>query len=114
MTGPSPLRAVAQAHADAGPTERAARTRAAIRAGSLRGRALVAIAEAGDRGLTIEEAMRVLGIPERRRYGLAPRLSELVHDGYATASRELVRGRSMAYVATAEGDAWARRLNAAA
>jgi hypothetical protein len=102
MTATSPI---AQAHADAGPTEQAARQRASRFAGTLRGRALAAVAAAGDRGLTVLEALDALGLPERRRYSLAPRFPELVREGYVT--KGAVREDCTAYVATAAGRSWA-------
>ena len=100
----NPTAPVAQAHADAGPTELAARRRAQNFAGSLRGRALVAVAAAGDKGLTVSEALDALGLPERKRYSLAPRFPELLREGYVT--KGAVREDCVAYVATAAGRAW--------
>lgn len=103
----------AQAHADAGPTELAARRRASRMAGSLRGQALAAIVAAGDFGLTVEEALEALRLPERRRFSLAPRFPELVRDGYAEKS-DLVRANHVAYVATEAGRSWVAREGLAA
>lgn len=91
----------AQAHRDAGPSELAAKKRASRFAGSLRGRALAAIVAAGDDGLTVLEALDVLGLPERRRYSLAPRLSELLDDGRVEKGE--IRDECVAYVATEAG-----------
>jgi hypothetical protein len=96
----------AQAHADAGPTELAARRRASRFAGTLRGRLLAAVVAAGDMGLTVPEALEGLNLPERRRYSVAPRFPELVRDGYVTKSL-FVRDGFAAYVATDAGHAWA-------
>ena len=96
----------AQAHADAGGTETAARDRIAPKAGKLRGRLLAAVVEAGDDGLTIWEALDALDLPERRRYSLAPRFPELVRDGYLTKT-SMVRDDCAAYVATDLGREWA-------
>lgn len=107
----NPTAPTAQAHADAGPTETAAQRRASIMAGSLRGRALTAIVNAGDRGLTVAEALDALQLPERKRYSLAPRLSELLREGYVRHGD--VRGDYAAYVATDTGRTWARSEAAA-
>ena len=101
-----PTTPVAQAHADAGPTELAARQRASRFAGTLRGRALAAVAAAGDQGLTVSEALDVLGLPERKRYSLAPRFPELLREGYVT--KGAVREDAVSYVATEAGRAWAQ------
>lgn len=106
----NPTTPTAQAHADAGTTERAAQKRASLFAGSLRGRALAAITAAGDRGLTVVEALDALGLPERRRYSLAPRLPELLREGYVRKGE--VRDDCIAYVATAAGRAWAEDVAA--
>ena len=101
----------AQAHADAGPTELAARRRASHVSGTLRGRALAAVAAAGDDGLTVSEALDALGLPERRRYSLAPRFPELLREGYVT--KGAVREDCVAYVCTSAGHAWAEGQAAA-
>jgi hypothetical protein len=108
----NPTTPTAQAHADAGPTELAARRRASRMAGTLRGRVLAAVAAAGDMGLTIAEVLEGLNLPERKRYSAAPRLSELVREGYVEKS-DMVREDCVAYVATAAGLAWAEREVAA-
>jgi hypothetical protein len=102
----------AQAHADAGPSELAAKRRASRFAGTLRGRILAAVVAAGDMGLTVPEALEGLNLPERKRYSVAPRFPELVHDGYVTKSAQ-VRESHAAYVATEAGTAWARTERAA-
>jgi polyferredoxin len=102
----NPARPQAQAHADAGPTELAARRKAAPVAGKLRGQVLAAVVAAGDFGLTVPEALEGLNLPERKRYSLAPRLPELVRDGYVVKSL-ISRDGFAAYVATAAGIAWA-------
>lgn len=101
----NPTAPSAQSHADAGPSERAAQQRASIFAGPLRSRALLAIVYAGDRGLTVLEALDVLRLPERKRYSLAPRLPELLREGYVRKGD--VRDDCCAYIATAAGRAWA-------
>jgi hypothetical protein len=95
----------AQAHANADSTELAAQLRASRMAGTLRVRALAAIVEAGDDGLTVMELLSALWLPDRRRYSLAPRLSELLREGYVVKGE--VREDCVAYVATAAGRAWA-------
>jgi hypothetical protein len=100
----------AQAHADAGPTELAAKRRASRMAGTLRGRALAAVVAAGDDGLTVTEALSVLWLPDRRRYSLAPRFSELLREGFVVKGE--VREDCVAYVATAAGLAWAEDVAA--
>lgn len=101
----SPTASTAQAHRDASPTELAAKRRAARFAGTLRGRLLHLIADAGDAGLTATEAfdlyVAVHGEPSGGLYSLAPRASELERAGYV--SKEWVRDRRAAYVITAEG-----------
>lgn len=106
-----PTSPAAQAHADAGPSELAAKRRASRFAGTLRGRALAAVVAAGDKGLTITEALTALWLPDRRRYSLAPRFSELLREGYVTKGE--VREDCVAYVATAAGRAWAEQEVAA-
>jgi hypothetical protein len=100
----------AQAHAGAESTELAAQRRASRMAGSLRARALAAIVEAGDDGLTVTELLSALWLPDRRRYSLAPRLSELLREGYVVKGE--VREDCVAYVATAAGYAWAEQVAA--
>ena len=95
----------AQAHADASDTEKAAQRRAARFAGTLRGRLLQLIADAGEAGLTATEAfdiyVDIYGEPRGGLYSLAPRASELERAGYVT--KGWVRDSRAAYVITAEG-----------
>lgn len=100
-----PTSNTAAAHTDAGPSERAAQRRASRMAGSLRSRVLTAVVVAGDLGLTVEEALEGLDLPERRRFSLAPRLSELLREGFVEKSPQ-VRDGFVAYVATDAGRAW--------
>ena len=102
----------AQAHADAGPTEFAAKRRASRFSGTLRGRLLAAVVAAGDLGLTVNEALEGLNLPERKRFSVAPRFPELVREGYVAKSDQ-VREDHVAYVATAAGIAWAETEAAA-
>ena len=95
----------AQAHADAGATERAARDRIAPRAGNLRGRVLAAVAAAGENGLTAVEATEVLHYNMAQLYSVAPRFAELIRDGYVRVGGR--RGDRQFYVATPAGLAWA-------
>lgn len=104
----APTASVAQAHRTAGHTERAAQAKAARMAGTLRGRLLAALVDAGDDGLTVLEALDVLGLPERKRYSAAPRFPELVREGYAVKTTT-VRDECCAYRATAAGRAWVAR-----
>lgn len=99
----SPLRAEAPAHRGAGVTERAARDRVAPRAGTLRGRVLRALV-ATETGLTAVEATSAIGLPTDRLYTVAPRLPELVHDGYAEVVGR--RGDRQTYGPTAKGRTW--------
>jgi hypothetical protein len=98
----------AQAHANATPTERAARERVAPVAGKLRGDALLAIVRFGEHGLTVSEALGVLGLPERRRYSLAPRFTELKQDGYVVDHHAPARSGGATFTATEKGRAWAQ------
>lgn len=106
----------AQAHADAGPTELAARNRIAPKAGQLRGRVLRLVVLCGEhRGLTATEAyatyVELWGEPKGGLYSLAPRLSELEREGYVIKGE--TRDARAAYVATAAGRAWVEREVAA-
>lgn len=97
----------ASAHRDATFTERAAQRRASKFAGTLRGRVLAMIVEAGDEGLTAKEAYPAYverhGEPRGGYNSIAPRLSELKKRfGYATDSGP-VRDGARAYVATPQG-----------
>lgn len=100
----------AQAHTSAGPTELAARRRIAPVAGKLRGRVLFMLAQFGDEGLTATEATTALGYDLDRLYSVAPRLPELVKDGYAAVAGR--RGDRQVYVATTAGLAWASEVAA--
>jgi hypothetical protein len=97
----------AQAHADAGPTELAAQRRASRFAGTLRGRVLQLIVEAGDQGLTAKEAYPLYvdrhGEPAGGYNSIAPRLSELKKRYGLADDTGPVRDKSRAYVATAAG-----------
>ena len=105
----NPTSTQAQAHADAGPTELAARDRIAPKAGHLRGGVLLLVAWAGDVGLTATEAFanfcEVYGEPKGGLYSVSPRLSELERQGYVRKGD--VRDDRVAYVATAAGRSWA-------
>lgn len=118
MTGPvaSPERAEGQAHRGAGVAEKAARDRIAPQAGTIRGRLLVLLVRSGVRGLTAVEAVvayREAYGETRLLYSIAPRLSELVAEGYAgtTGTRRRVTEASPAreaYAATDAGRRWAQ------
>lgn len=92
----------AAAHINAGPSERAAQRRAARMAGSLRSRVLAAVVVAGEHGLTVDEALEGLDLPERKRFSVAPRFSELLREGLVEKSPQ-VRDGFQAYVATEAG-----------
>ena len=96
----------AQAHADAGSSERAAQRRIAPVAGHLRGRVLAAVAKAGDDGLTAVEATEALHMNMAQLYSVAPRFAELIRDGYVRVGGR--RGDRQFYVATSAGLAWAQ------
>ena len=100
----------AQAHHGAGSTERASRDRIAPKAGKLRGDILLALAAAGNRGLTATEATEVVGRDMAQLYSVAPRLPELVRQGYAFVWGR--RGDRQVYVASEAGRAWAKDVAA--
>jgi DNA-binding PadR family transcriptional regulator len=98
----------APAHADAGPSERAAARRASRWVDSLEALVLGALCHAEETGLTVHEALRVLGMPERKRYSVAPRLSVLYrHRGWAEPTGE-ERDDCQVYRVTEAGLAHAR------
>ena len=102
----TPDTATAQAHRGAVGTELVAQARASVTAGTLRARLLSALVGAGDRGLTVWEALDVLGLPERKRWSVAPRFPELVRGGFAVKSDRVADGCA-AYAVTEAGRAWA-------
>jgi len=112
----SPARAEGQAHRRAGVAEKAARDRIAPQAGTIRGRLLVLLVDSGGLGLTAVEAVgayKTAHGEERWLYSIAPRLSELVRDGYAemSGSRRRTTAESPSrevYTATEAGARWAR------
>jgi hypothetical protein len=94
---PNPARPVAAAHADAAPGELQAARLVASKAGTIRARVLEHLVEVGPRGTTAIEAWewyRATYSPTTERYSVAPRLSEMVGDGWAakTGSTRNVRG----------------------
>lgn len=101
----NPTATQAQAHADAGSSERSAQRRIAPVAGKLRGRVLAAVAAAGENGLTAVEATEALHYNMAQLYSVAPRFAELIRDGYVRVGGR--RGDRQFYVATAAGIAWA-------
>ena len=111
----NPTAPTAQAHADAGSSERAAQRRIAPKAGQLRGRLLRLIVEYRTVGLTATEAYkhysRIYGEPKGGLYSCAPRMSELERQGYVRKGD--IRNDRVAYVATEAGIAWARSAVAA-
>lgn len=69
---------------------------------------LSALCHAGERGLTCLEALEALGLPERKRYSVAPRLSVLMrHRGFAELTGEQ-RDDCQAYRVTDAGIRHAR------
>lgn len=68
-----------RAHGAGGDVERANAERVAPRTGTLRFKALLAIAEADPGGLTNFEIASLVGAP---LYSCAPRVTELAHDGW--------------------------------
>lgn len=105
----NPTAPVAQAHADAGPTELAARQRITPKVGQLRGRVLGLVVACGSEGLTATEAyalyVEAFGEPRGGLYSVSPRLSELERQGYVR--KGATRDDRISYVATAAGIAWA-------
>lgn len=98
----------APAHAASTATERAAARRASRWAESLEARVLSALCHAGPDGLTALEAVHALGLDERRRYSIAPRLSVLArHRGHAELTG-VVRDDCQVYRATDAGITRAR------
>lgn len=109
---PDPGRPVAAAHADAAPGEANAARLVAYKAGTLRRRVLEHLVDAGPRGTTAIEAWhwyQATHSPTTERYSVAPRLSELVGDGWAakTGATRNVRGSGYppeeVYVLSARG-----------
>jgi hypothetical protein len=97
---PDAGRRVAASHADAAPGEANAAKLAAYRAGSIRARVLEHLVEAGQDGTTAIEAWRWycrVHVPGTERYSVAPRLSELVADGWAVKTGGVRNVRGTAY-----------------
>jgi hypothetical protein len=94
---PDPGRAKAAQHADAAAGEATAARLVAYRAGTIRGRVLQHLVEVGSKGTTAIEAWEwylATFSSTTERYSVAPRLSELVGDGWAvkTGATRNVRG----------------------
>lgn len=94
---PDAARPVAAAHADAARGEATAARLVAYRAGKIRARVLEHLVEVGGRGTTAIEAWQWycrVHAPGTERYSVAPRLSEMVGDGWAvkTGGVRNVRG----------------------
>jgi hypothetical protein len=94
---PNPARPVAAQHADAAPGEANAARLVAFKAGTIRARVLQHLVEAGPKGTTAIEAWhwyQATHSPTTERYSVAPRLSEMVGDGWAvkTGATRNVRG----------------------
>ncbi|WP_166535074.1 hypothetical protein [Blastococcus xanthinilyticus] len=109
---PAPSRPGAAAHAGAAAGEAGAARLVAYRAGTIRGHVLAHLIEVGPRGTTAIEAWdwyRATHSPTTERYSVAPRLSELVADGWAvkTGGTRNVRGAGYppeeVYVLSARG-----------
>lgn len=111
----NPTSPQAQAHADAGSSERAAAQRAAGLAGRLRPRVLGLVIDAGDAGLTATEAYEryvlYFGEPRGGLYSISPRLSELERSGWVVKG-QYIREHRASYVATAAARAWAEDVAA--
>jgi len=83
---PAPGRPVAAAHADAAAGEATTARLVAYRAGKIRARVMEHLAAAGPHGTTAIEAWQWYCdtyAPGTERYSVAPRLSEMVADGWA-------------------------------
>lgn len=98
------MTATAPVHADATRTEKAAARRAARFAATLEGRVLAAVVQAGEDGLTADEARQALGLPVERHYSVAPRLSAMKRKGWVEATGH-ARDNYGVYVATTAGRA---------
>jgi hypothetical protein len=97
---PDAGRRVAAAHADAAPGEANAAALAAYRAGTIRARVLEHLVDVGPAGTTAIEAWhwyRRVHAPGTERYSVAPRLSELVTDGWAVKTGGVRNVRGPAY-----------------
>ena len=115
----APLRAEGRAHKGAGTAEREARDLIAPKVGTIRGRVLQMVVDAGEQGMTALEACDAYPQPRSKLYSIAPRLSELEAEGYVEDSgrtrREVAEvgvemigaPRRKVYVATDAGRAWA-------
>ncbi len=99
-TLPDPGRRVAAVHADAAPGETNAAALVAYKAGTLRTRVLAHLVDVGLHGTTAIEAWRWYQAnhsPSTERYSIAPRLSEMVTDGWAVKTGALRHVRGAGY-----------------
>lgn len=120
----APVKAEAQAHRRAGRAEREARDRVALAAGTIRGRVLQMLVEAGEVGLTAWEAWKLYNEQtgeDRELYSIAPRLSELSPPNgvYAEQTGSFrrptpTRPRREVYRATEAGRLWVQQEKAKA
>jgi hypothetical protein len=93
-------RAKAAQHADAAPGEAGAARLVRYKAGKTRARVLEHLIACGPRGTTAIEAWdwyRATHSPTTERYTVAPRLSEMVADGWAVKTGELRNVRGPGY-----------------
>ena len=98
------MTATAPTHADPTRTEAAAAKRVGRYAATLEARVLAAVVQAGEAGLTAQEAREALGFPIERHYSVAPRLSALKKKGLVEPT-DIVRDHFAAYTATPAGRA---------
>lgn len=97
---PNPGRPVAAQHADADRGEANAARLVAYKAGKIRARVLEHLVDAGPRGTTAIEAWhwyQATYFPTTERYSVAPRLSEMVGDGWAVKTGALRNVRGPGY-----------------
>ena len=96
------MTATAPTHADPTRTEADAARRVGRYAATLEARVLAAVVQAGEAGLTAQEAREALGFPIERQYSVSPRLSALKKKGLVEPT-DRARDHFMVYVATAAG-----------
>lgn len=99
-TLPDAGRPVAAQHADAAPGEATAARLVRYKAGKIRARVLEHLIACGPRGTTAIEAWdwyRATHSPTTERYSVAPRLSEMVGDGWAVKTGETRNVRGAGY-----------------
>ena len=89
-------------HLDATRTEKAAAKRASKWAESIEAKVLGLVIDAGDQGLTAQEARIALGLPVEKLTSVAPRLSAMKKKGWVEPTGA-ARDQFQAYRATAAG-----------